>query len=106
MRPNSLLTLLNSVNIQTLSPKEILIIDGSTNNETEAILENHKFLNLQYFKVPPEYRGLTKQRNYGIARVGVTTDVICFLDDDIVLTNNYFENLLDTYQTHPAALGV
>ena len=67
MRPNPLLTLLNSVKEQTLYPNEILIIDGSTNNDTKVILEKNKFQNLQYFKVPPEHRGLTKQRNYGIA---------------------------------------
>ena len=106
MRPIPLLTLLNSVKEQTFYPNEILIIDGSTNDETEAILENNKFQNLQYFKVPPEHRGLTKQRNYGIARVGDLAEVICFLDDDIVLTNDYFENLLSTYQSHPDALGV
>lgn len=106
MRPKPLLTLLNSVKEQTLYPNEILIIDGSTNNETEVILENNKFQNLQYFKVLPEHRGLTKQRNYGIARVGDSSDVICFLDDDIVLTKNYFENLLNTYQVYPNALGV
>ena len=106
MRPNPLLTLLKSVNEQTLYPNEILVIDGSTNNETEVILENKKFQNLNYFKVPPEHRGLTKQRNYGIARVAHSIEIICFLDDDIVLTNNYFENLLDTYKTYPDALGV
>ncbi|MFZ4671534.1 MAG: glycosyltransferase family 2 protein, partial [Flavobacterium sp.] len=87
-------------------PNEILIIDGSTNNETEAILENNKFQNLQYFKVPNEHRGLTKQRNYGIARVGDITDVICFLDDDTFLEPTYFEELIKTYVIFPHALGV
>ena len=47
MRPNPLLTLLNSVKEQTLYPKEILIIDGSTNNDTKVILEKNKFQNLK-----------------------------------------------------------
>lgn len=106
MRPTSLLSLLESVREQTLYPNEILIIDGSTNAETEKALENNRFQNLKYFKVPPEDRGLTKQRNYGIARVEKTTDLICFLDDDIVLTSTYFENLLNTYNSYPEALGV
>ena len=106
MRPSPLLTLLNSVKEQTLYPNEILIIDGSTNNETKAILEKNKFQNLHYFKVQPENRGLTKQRNYGITKTGYSTDIICFLDDDIVLTNTYFENLLNTYNSYPSALGV
>ena len=106
MRPDPLLKLLNSVKEQTLYPNEILIIDGSINIETEAILENNKFQNLQYFKVPNEHRGLTKQRNYGIARVGDITDVICFLDDDTFLEPTYFEELIKTYVIFPHALGV
>ncbi len=106
MRPIPLLSLLNSVKSQTIYPNEILIIDGSTNNETEAILENNKFQNLQYFKVPNEHRGLTKQRNYGIARVGDVTDVICFLDDDTILEPTYFEEILNAFHSDNEIVGV
>ena len=106
MRPVPLLTLLQSVKEQTIYPNEILIIDGSTNNDTADILKTNQFQNLKYFKVPSEHRGLTRQRNYGIAKVENIIEIICFLDDDIVLTRTYFENLLNTYQSHPDALGV
>ena len=106
MRPIPLLDLLNSVKSQTIYPNEILIIDGSTNNETEAILENNKFQNLQYFKVPNEHRGLTKQRNYGIARVGDITDVICFLDDDTILEPTYFEEIINAFHYDDEIVGV
>lgn len=106
MRPVPLLTLLQSVKEQTIYPNEILIIDGSTNNDTADILKTNQFQNLKYFKVPSEHRGLTRQRNYGIAKVENIIEIICFLDDDIVLTPTYFENLLNTYQSHPDALGV
>ena len=49
MRPKPLLQLLQSVQEQTVYPDEILIIDGSTNNETESILEENVFQNLNYF---------------------------------------------------------
>ncbi len=106
MRPESLLQLLQSVQEQTVYPDEILIIDGSTNQETETILKENQFQNLHYFAVTAEHRGLTKQRNFGIERVGDTMEVVCFLDDDIVLERDYFERLLQTYQVHPDALGV
>jgi glycosyltransferase involved in cell wall biosynthesis len=106
MRAEPLLQLLESVAIQTVYPDEILIIDGSTNQETAAVLHKNKFNHLHYFSVPPEHRGLTKQRNYGIERVADATEIICFLDDDIVLTATYFEELLKTYQIFPEALGV
>ena len=105
MRPQPLLQLLQSVQEQTLYPNEILIIDGSTNEETGIVLKKNQFENLKYFLVPLEHRGLTKQRNYGIERVGNEMETVCFLDDDTVLKNDYFEQLLQTYQIYPEALG-
>jgi GT2 family glycosyltransferase len=111
MRPKPLLELLlpkafGTVLGQTVCPDEILIIDGSTNKETEMILKENHFENLHYFLVPPEHRGLTRQRNYGIERVGNEMEIVCFLDDDTVLEVDYFEQLLKTYEIHPEALGV
>jgi len=106
MRPQPLLQLLQSVQQQTLYPDEILIVDGSINLETKTMLEQHPFQHLHYFLVTEEERGLTRQRNYGIARVGNEMDIVCFLDDDTVLEPEYFEELLKTYQIYPEALGV
>jgi glycosyltransferase involved in cell wall biosynthesis len=106
MRPIPLLNLLNSVKTQTIYPNEILIIDGSTNTETKVVLESNTFQNLKYYSVPPEHRGLTKQRNFGISKVGSTIQIVCFLDDDTVLENNYFEEIIIGYSQFPNALGV
>jgi GT2 family glycosyltransferase len=105
-RPQPLLELLKSVELQTLYPDQILIVDGSTNKETEKILEENPFPNLHYFAVPAEHRGLTKQRNYGIERVGKEMEIVCFLDDDTILEKKYFEQLLKTYEIYPEAMGV
>lgn len=106
LRPDPLVELLESVKNQSLYPDEILIIDGSTNTETQEILQNNSFQNLNYFLVPNEHRGLTKQRNFGISKVSQNTEIVCFLDDDTVLEKDYFEQLLNTYQVYPEALGV
>ncbi len=106
LRPKPLLQLLQSVEEQTLYPDEILIIDGSINEATQFILEKNHFQNANYFLVPKEHRGLTKQRNFGIARVSTEIEIVCFLDDDTVLEKDYFEQLLSTYQKYPNALGV
>lgn len=106
MRAQPLLKLLQSVKIQTLYPNEILIIDGSTNNETKEILDQNSFKNLEYFKVDNENRGLTKQRNFGIGKVNADSEIVCFLDDDTVLEVDYFEELLSTYAKFPDAIGV
>jgi glycosyltransferase involved in cell wall biosynthesis len=105
MRPKPLLDLLNSVKKQSLYPDEILIIDGSTNDETKLMLSQNIFQNLIYHKVPDNERGLTKQRNYGINRTSPDSEVICFLDDDTILEQNYFEEIIKTYSLHPEAFG-
>jgi len=106
MRPQALLTLMKSVNEQSLYPDEILIIDGSIDDATQVIFEQPLFKHLRYYKVEDKDRGLTKQRNFGIKQVGDTIDVVCFLDDDIVLEPDYFKALLSTYTTYPNALAV
>ena len=106
MRAKALQDLLDSVNKQTLYPNEIIIVDGSINDETSKLLEKSNYKNLKYVLVNEENRGLTKQRNFGVGMVDELSDVICFLDDDIVLTSGYFQNLIETYSTHKEASAV
>lgn len=106
MRPKPILDLLNSVCIQTVYPSEILIVDGSLNNETKEVLETNNFKFLKYFKVDAEHRGLTKQRNYGVSKLSFDSELVFFLDDDTVLSSTYFEEILKTYEKYPTALGV
>jgi GT2 family glycosyltransferase len=105
-RPKPLLQLLQSVQEQTLYPNEILIIDGSENNETEIVVKQNVFKKLHYFMVSSTDRGLTRQRNFGIERVAIDSEIICFLDDDTILEHNYFEQIIKTYTQFPEALGV
>ncbi|WP_439553972.1 glycosyltransferase family 2 protein [Flavobacterium macrobrachii] len=106
MRPKPLLNLLKSIKEQKVYPNEILIIDGSLNEETKKVLQENNFSNLKYFLVAQSDRGLTRQRNYGISRASVQSEIICFLDDDTILKENYFEEILKTYSIFPNALGV
>ncbi|APG64691.1 glycosyl transferase family 2 [Tenacibaculum todarodis] len=106
MRPKAIVTLLNSVKEQTLYPDEIIIVDGSVDTNTQELFLSKSFKNLNYFLVEEEQRGLTKQRNFGISKVAEHSEIICFLDDDIVLDSNYFEELIKTYTKFPNAMAV
>lgn len=106
MRPVSLLNLLDSVEKQTVYPNQILIIDGSTNDETRAVFETKSFKNLSYFQVDKENRGLTKQRNFGISKIAPNSEILCFLDDDTVLEANYFEEIINAFESDPEIVGV
>ena len=106
MRAEPLLKLLHSVQLQSVHPSEIIIVDGSTNSETQEMLENNHFENLSYFLVSKDNRGLTKQRNFGISKVSLYSEIVCFLDDDTILDNHYFKNIIATYTVYPDAYGV
>ena len=105
LRPKPLLDLLMSVQLQTRYPSEILIIDGSTNMDTQTMLAENTFLNLKYFLITEKDRGLTKQRNFGIQQVGNTIEIVCFLDDDTILDSMYFEKILTTYLVEKQTFG-
>lgn len=105
-RAQPLLRLLESVALQTLYPSEILIIDGSPDEATKKLVETYYFSNLIYYQVKPEERGLTKQRNFGVNHVQETSEIICFLDDDTVLENDYFEQIIKTFIENSFIVGV
>lgn len=106
MRAEALQTLLKTVLLQTLQPDQILIIDGSTNDETRNLIENLNVGKIEYYQVNEKHRGLTKQRNFGVSKVNKESEIVCFLDDDTRLDKNYFEELLSTYEGYPDALAV
>jgi GT2 family glycosyltransferase len=59
---------------------------------------------LRYHLAPPEHRGLTRQRNFGVQRA--TGEIISFLDDDTVPDADYFSETLACFARHPEALAV
>ena len=107
-RPEAVRSLLQSLDVQTAPPDEILIIDGSEDTETETAVRqigsSGRSAGVSYFRVPPEHRGLTRQRNYGIARA--KADIVAFLDDDTVPEVAYFEEIRRCFLRHPEAGGV
>ena len=81
---------------QTMRPKEIIIIDGSSTKIIE-----------EYFKILQSYSGILfkyvkqKEGKFGRAKnLGVAEtegDVILFVDDDVVLDNRHIEELNEVY---------
>jgi GT2 family glycosyltransferase len=106
MRAGALRKLLNSVALQTVYPNEIIIVDASTNVETKNLLSANQHKNVHYFLVDEATRGLTKQRNFGISKVAENSEIVSFLDDDIVLENDYFEQILSAFTQKKDAIGI
>jgi GT2 family glycosyltransferase len=80
-------------------PAEIIIVDGSFDCATElSISEFKKKLPLTYYRVPATNRGLTRQRNTGVEMVQPQSDIIVFLDDDVLLEKDFLQKLITTFQ--------
>ncbi len=74
---------------------QLLIIDGSEDRETETIIkELTALLPIQYVKADGANRGLTKQRNIGIDHLHPDAEIVFFLDDDVLLESDFFEQML------------
>jgi GT2 family glycosyltransferase len=103
-RPEAIRTLLEALRTQIGPPDETLIIDGSPDDRTERVAAQCSGHALRYFRVPPDQRGLTRQRNYGVPRAG--GEIIAFLDDDTVPEPDYFQEIRRCFERHPEAGGV
>lgn len=107
-RARPMATLLKSLRAQVTMPEEVLVVDASPDDDTErVVLEAQRCWprgELLYFRAPDEHRGLTRQRNYGIARA--RGEIVAFLDDDTSLEPDYFAELLACFTRHPEAVGV
>ncbi len=101
-RPGPVGRLLAAVAAQTRRPDEVLVVDASADRETEEVVRG--FPGVAYSRVPAEERGLTRQRNWGIART--RGELVAFLDDDTVPEPAYFEEILACFGRHPEAVGV
>ncbi len=105
-RIKDLENLINSISKQNIQNKEIevLIIDDGE-IEDKKLKEFQKILNkfhfIYYKKNSP---GLFKSRLKALHLS--RADKILFLDDDVVLDENYLKILLKTYQNFPKAAGV
>ena len=88
-RAASLARFLDSLVVQAPMPERVIIVDASRSVETERAVRDHDRLALAgsdvlYFRVAGPLRGLTRQRNFALR--WVTTDLVAFFDDDVVLS--------------------
>ena len=108
-RMHDLNTCLDSVFTQTSLPEEIIIVDDSDNNEIEQLIQRRQveFKNikivLKYFKNERE-KSKTISRNLGVNKA--ISDIVLFLDSDVILENKYVEEILKIYKKKPDIIGV
>jgi len=99
-RPARLETTLRTLVAQSSPPAKIVIVDASRNGDSRARVEALDS------PVPIDYRTVerassARQRNDGAARV--STPLIAFVDDDVVLPPDLFGRLLAPFQAEDGA---
>lgn len=108
-RVDDLSACLKSVDRQTSLPKEVIIVDDSDTSEVQHYIESlqDKFtkngVSLKYIRNTAG-KSLTIARNVGIQNAN--SEIILFLDDDVVLDTNYIKEILFIYVQIPSAVGV
>lgn len=107
-RPDDLKAALGSLMGQTLFPDEVFIVDQSTDERTRQLVTEFqssypdKAGRLHY--VYQEEKSLVKARNRGLSLV--RGDLISFLDDDIVLFEDYYEKIKNYFERMPGLGGL
>jgi len=95
-RVESIGKLLDSLAKQTRRPEQIIIVDASEDHDTEAVAARADAVlreRLEYYRTA---RGLTRQRNFGLKKSHA--DIIGFLDDDVVLDDNFLEEMARIFE--------
>lgn len=99
------LNCVNSIINQTHLPNSIIIVDGNDSNdlknELTKVLEH---IDINYIHIGQKIKsGLTGARNLSILHA--KDDYILFLDDDVILDNNYIKFILEVYSSNGSEVG-
>jgi GT2 family glycosyltransferase len=108
-RPDSTVRILDSLAAQERPADEILVVDASTDDRTTAAVKAWQARAprrppLSYWRVDASHRGLTRQRNFALDQV--TTDLVAFFDDDVVLAPNCLRELQRVHREDSSVVGV
>ena len=105
-RPLDLLKAVNSVCDQSRLPDELVIVDQSKDKlsliATRKIIKKNSLINLVYIH-DPKISGLVdaKRRAVMVAK----GNLICFLEDDIILESDYLKQIENAFKINPDMMG-
>lgn len=105
-RADDLEKAVRSILAQTRPPDELLIVDQSEGLESStrihALFEGSHPTRLVYVH-DPTIAGLVPAKQFATTRI--SGDVLCYLEDDIVLERDYIEQIEAGFQARPDMLG-
>ena len=80
---------------------EIIIVDQSRSDETQVLIKKMKNKKIKY--VFSQIPAITIARNIGVKKCKKSSKLICFIDDDVDLGENYFSKILEIFNTYKDA---
>jgi GT2 family glycosyltransferase len=105
-RPIDLVKAVSSVREQTRLPEEFIILDQSAGDESrtqvDSLMAGDERINLVYIH-DPSVSGLVEAKRIAVKRA--SGNIICFLDDDIVLEPDYLEQIEQGFVEQPEMVG-
>jgi len=101
-REQDLVRCLISIAHQSVKPHEIIIVDASDKvSDYEKYIGEMKLIHVKAHKA-----GLPSQRNQGLQLVHPSSKYVAFLDDDVILEKDFFENIVNTFSQSDEIVGV
>ena len=105
-RPNDLKKSIKSLLLQSRLPDELIVVDQSKNFKSKVevydCLLKYPSIRLIYL-CDKSLRGLVDAKRRGVCEA--SGDIICFMEDDVILESNYLEEILMGFESHPKMLG-
>jgi GT2 family glycosyltransferase len=105
-RPRDLVKAVASILAQTRPPEELLIVDQSPDSQSrdavQALLVGNVAITLTYV-LDSGISGLVEAKQ--VAANMALGDIVCFLEDDVVLESEFLEEILRGFQRYPDMMG-
>lgn len=100
-RPDSLLDCLRSLEKQTYKNFDVIIVNGG---DAEGVAEVAAKSGLSYKIVQQKRKGLVEARN--LCWRESHSDIVCIIDDDLVVSPNWLDEIIKTFKSDEAIGGV
>lgn len=93
-RSESLAECIEAILRNSIKPEHIFIVDSSDSEERKKL----EFVSNSIEHEFTEIKSAAKQRNQGLSKVPTNCDYVAFLDDDVLVPENYFSKLISSIE--------
>ncbi|MFC1753746.1 glycosyltransferase family 2 protein [Thermoproteota archaeon] len=100
-RPDALSVCLSSLNRQTDKDFKVVIVNGGELEPLEDLIKKYP---LSIKVICQQKRGLVEARN--LCWKNANTDIVCIIDDDLVVSDNWLKEIKDTFSSAKNIGGV